>query len=166
MMYWYKLVLLMMSTCCSKHVEAWNKYIEKESVKSVINLKNYSVFLSPPMNIYLLSVSVLFCISFSLHLHCNDDPHNGHLFTVFIFKPWLKSSCWPTGCILCFCLQLDLGYNSLSALDRHLLGHWQVLQYLNLVGNPWMCDCENQWMVSTLLPTVESVIHYQLDSLT
>ena len=26
MMYWYKLVLLMMSTCCSKHVKAWNKY--------------------------------------------------------------------------------------------------------------------------------------------
>jgi hypothetical protein len=32
--------LLMMSTCCSKHVEAWNKYIKKECVKLVIN-KNY-----------------------------------------------------------------------------------------------------------------------------
>jgi hypothetical protein len=30
----------MMSTCCSKHVEAWNKYIEKECVKLVIN-QNY-----------------------------------------------------------------------------------------------------------------------------
>jgi hypothetical protein len=30
----------MMSTCCSKHVEAWNKYIKKESVKLVIN-QNY-----------------------------------------------------------------------------------------------------------------------------
>jgi hypothetical protein len=28
-MYWHNLILLMMSTCCSKHVEAWNKYIEK-----------------------------------------------------------------------------------------------------------------------------------------
>jgi hypothetical protein len=27
----------MMSTCCSKHVEAWNKYIKKEGVKLVIN---------------------------------------------------------------------------------------------------------------------------------
>jgi hypothetical protein len=27
----------MMSTCCSKHVEAWNKYIKKECVKLVIN---------------------------------------------------------------------------------------------------------------------------------
>jgi hypothetical protein len=30
----------MMSTCCSKHVEAWNKYIEKESDKLAIN-QNY-----------------------------------------------------------------------------------------------------------------------------
>jgi hypothetical protein len=37
MMYWYKLILLMMSTCCSKHVEAWNKYVDKECVKLIIN---------------------------------------------------------------------------------------------------------------------------------
>ena len=30
-----------MSICCSKHVEAWDEYIEKECVKLVINLKNY-----------------------------------------------------------------------------------------------------------------------------
>jgi hypothetical protein len=30
----------MMSTCCSKHVEARNKYIKKECVKLVIN-QNY-----------------------------------------------------------------------------------------------------------------------------
>jgi hypothetical protein len=30
----------MMSTCCSKHVEAWNKYIKNECVKLVIN-QNY-----------------------------------------------------------------------------------------------------------------------------
>jgi hypothetical protein len=30
----------MMSTCCSKHVETWNKYIKKECVKLVIN-QNY-----------------------------------------------------------------------------------------------------------------------------
>jgi hypothetical protein len=30
----------MMSTCCSKHVEAWDKYIEKECVKLDIN-QNY-----------------------------------------------------------------------------------------------------------------------------
>jgi hypothetical protein len=27
----------MMSTCCSKHLEEWNKYIKKEGVKLVVN---------------------------------------------------------------------------------------------------------------------------------
>ena len=30
----------MMSTCCSKHVEAWNKHIEKECINLVI-IQNY-----------------------------------------------------------------------------------------------------------------------------
>jgi hypothetical protein len=30
-MYWYNLILLMMSTCCSKHVEAWNKTLKKSA---------------------------------------------------------------------------------------------------------------------------------------
>ena len=30
----------MMSTCCSKHVEAWNKHTDKECVKLVINQNN------------------------------------------------------------------------------------------------------------------------------
>ena len=62
----------------------------------------YCVFLSPPGNIYLLSVSILFCISSSLNL--DVGLHNGRLFPVFIFKSWLQSSYCPTGCILCFCL--------------------------------------------------------------
>jgi hypothetical protein len=34
----------MMSTYCSKHVEAWNKYIKKECVKLVIN-QNYQIYI-------------------------------------------------------------------------------------------------------------------------
>jgi hypothetical protein len=35
----------MMSTCCSIHVEAWNKYIKKECVKLVINQNNLNTIL-------------------------------------------------------------------------------------------------------------------------
>jgi hypothetical protein len=44
----------MMSTCCLKHVEAWNKYIKKEGVKLVIN-QNY-VKMHGQQNIKSLSV--------------------------------------------------------------------------------------------------------------
>jgi hypothetical protein len=40
-MYWHNLILLMMSTCCSKHVQAWNKYIEKECVKFINNQNGF-----------------------------------------------------------------------------------------------------------------------------
>jgi hypothetical protein len=45
----------MMSTCCSKHVEAWNKYIKKERVKLVINQKYRSlkIFLTLIKQIYI-----------------------------------------------------------------------------------------------------------------
>jgi hypothetical protein len=36
----------MTSTCCSKHVKAWNKYIRKECVKLVINQNTFMIFRS------------------------------------------------------------------------------------------------------------------------
>lgn len=90
--------------------------------------------------------------------------HNSHLVTIYpdAFSSRRnneESEEWPP------IIKLDVGYNNLSSLDRHLLGHWDVLHYLILEGNPWMCDCENQWMVSVLLPSVGEVIHDQLDNL-
>jgi hypothetical protein len=38
----------MMSTCCTKHVEARNKYIEKECVKLVVN-QNYVILIPFPL---------------------------------------------------------------------------------------------------------------------
>jgi hypothetical protein len=51
-----------MSTCCSKHVEAWNKYIKKECVKLIINQnyvkmhgqQNIKIIVSPLSNLLLI----------------------------------------------------------------------------------------------------------------
>jgi len=94
-------------------------------------------------------------------LYLSHNPHllSIHPDTFSARRDNDESEAWPP------IIKLDLGYNRLSSVDRHLLGHWETLQYLNLEGNPWMCDCENQWMLTTLLPTVEKVISYQLDNL-
>nr|CAD7407336.1 unnamed protein product [Timema poppensis] len=44
-----------------------------------------------------------------------------------------------------------LNNNELEYLDSHLVARWDKLEILDIQVNPWMCDCENQWMVSTLV---------------
>lgn len=49
-----------------------------------------------------------------------------------------------------------MSYNELEYMDSRLLGRWDTLEELNLQGNKWVCDCENQWLVTTLAPLVDS----------
>lgn len=49
-----------------------------------------------------------------------------------------------------------LNNNSLHSIDKHLIGRWDHLTIIDLQNNPWMCDCENQWLVSTLTPMIEA----------
>lgn len=48
--------------------------------------------------------------------------------------------------------KLDVSDNRLSYLDGHLIVKWEGLSDLKLGGNPWSCDCENDWMLEVLMP--------------
>nr|CAD7435120.1 unnamed protein product [Timema monikensis] len=44
-------------------------------------------------------------------------------------------------------------------IDTHnaiVARRWDKLEILDIQVNPWMCDCENQWMVSTLVKVIEN----------
>lgn len=47
--------------------------------------------------------------------------------------------------------------NQLGYLEHNLLGQWDELDVIDLTGNPWICDCKNQWMVSTLIPKIKKM---------
>jgi Leucine-rich repeat (LRR) protein len=51
---------------------------------------------------------------------------------------------------------LLLNHNNLSTLDSHLLGRWDNLETVDFSVNPWQCDCDNQWLIDTLMPIVIS----------
>ncbi|XP_062563198.1 leucine-rich repeat neuronal protein 3-like [Armigeres subalbatus] len=51
--------------------------------------------------------------------------------------------------------KLYLHNNNLSTLDSQLLARWDDMEVIDIRVNPWQCDCDNQWMVETLLPIVE-----------
>ncbi|XP_066991157.2 leucine-rich repeat neuronal protein 1 [Anabrus simplex] len=46
--------------------------------------------------------------------------------------------------------KLHLRSNELSSLDEGLLGNWEVMEEIDIEDNNWMCDCNNQWIVSKL----------------
>ncbi|KAI5709110.1 hypothetical protein M8J76_010323 [Diaphorina citri] len=52
--------------------------------------------------------------------------------------------------------KLVLSNNALQRLDGTLVARWDKLKVLDIRYNPWMCDCENQWLVSSLLPLLEA----------
>lgn len=51
--------------------------------------------------------------------------------------------------------QLYLHNNNLTVLDSLLLARWDDMEVIDIRVNPWVCDCDNQWMVETLLPIIE-----------
>uniref|UniRef100_A0A8D8W5Y2 Leucine-rich repeat neuronal protein 1 n=3 Tax=Cacopsylla melanoneura TaxID=428564 RepID=A0A8D8W5Y2_9HEMI len=52
--------------------------------------------------------------------------------------------------------KLILSNNALQRLDGTLVARWDRLKLLDIRFNPWLCDCENQWMVSSLIPILEA----------
>lgn len=85
--------------------------------------------------------------------HCtHNDKLKSIDSTIFSYKlnDGSEGELWPR------IVKLDLSYNALGYLDSGLLNRWDTLEELNLQGNKWICDCENQWLVSTLAPMVES----------
>ncbi|CAH1392795.1 unnamed protein product [Nezara viridula] len=50
--------------------------------------------------------------------------------------------------------KLLLHHNDLSYLDVNLLSRWDKLEYIDIQMNPWICDCNNQWMLTTLIPRI------------
>lgn len=48
--------------------------------------------------------------------------------------------------------KLMLNNNQLTHLERHFLVDWDRLREMDLRGNPWTCECENQWFLELLMP--------------
>lgn len=48
--------------------------------------------------------------------------------------------------------QLHLHKNKLSYLDSDIVARWDELLELDIRDNPWTCECENQWLITDLMP--------------
>ncbi|XP_012281030.1 leucine-rich repeat neuronal protein 3 [Orussus abietinus] len=50
--------------------------------------------------------------------------------------------------------KLEIANNALRYLPANLVGRWDKLEKLSLTNNAWSCDCENQFMIGSLLPNL------------
>lgn len=55
--------------------------------------------------------------------------------------------------------------NNLSTLDAQLLTHWAEMELVDIRQNPWNCDCDNQWLVETLVPVIEKTTPNTLNNI-
>lgn len=84
-------------------------------------------------------------------LHCS---HNRHLQFIaedaFTLPPEgeEESPTWPP------LAKIFLSHNDLRYLDFDLISRWDKLKQIDIQMNPWVCDCNNQWMLSTLIPYI------------
>ncbi|XP_043284400.1 leucine-rich repeat-containing protein 15-like [Venturia canescens] len=62
--------------------------------------------------------------------------------------------------------ELDLSNNALRYLSFNLLGRWDRLEKLELIDNEWSCDCDNQYLIGTLLPEMgKKLMGKEIDAL-
>ncbi|KAF4521505.1 hypothetical protein B566_EDAN001805 [Ephemera danica] len=57
--------------------------------------------------------------------------------------------------------EVDLSYNALTSIPKDL-APWDIIEWLDLQGNPWHCSCDAKWMVDTLVPALYSKNSTQL----
>ncbi|CAB0015267.1 unnamed protein product [Nesidiocoris tenuis] len=49
---------------------------------------------------------------------------------------------------------LNISDNRLAWLDPSFIGDWGKLDEVGIGRNPWVCDCENNWFLSELMPRI------------
>jgi len=82
-------------------------------------------------------------------LYCSHNPLLSNISGSALSQPAVGGQTWPP------IRKIALNNNKLGYLDYELVGHWDQVEVANLQNNPWVCECHNQWLVSSLLPLLE-----------
>ncbi|KAG8226368.1 hypothetical protein J437_LFUL007725 [Ladona fulva] len=119
------------------------KVLGKNSFAGVPSLTSLS--LSSMGTLVDVDPDVLSGLWFLEKLRLSRNPQLSHL-PELMFQAMRKSERWTLK-------KVDLSYNSLETLKEDTLP-WEEIDFLDLQGNPWICNCSLQWMLDDWMPVI------------
>ncbi|XP_015588919.1 leucine-rich repeat neuronal protein 1 [Cephus cinctus] len=94
-------------------------------------------------------------------LHIENSPLFRKIHEDALIDKRNEAAVWPP------IRRLELGNNALMYLPAGLIARWDNLEVLDLSDNKWSCDCDNQYLIGSLLPGVgQKLKEYEIGSLT
>ncbi|KAF7987842.1 hypothetical protein HCN44_003705 [Aphidius gifuensis] len=93
-------------------------------------------------------------------LYLEDCPRLKEIHEDAFVKHSIHGAIWPQLKIL------DISNNALKYLPSDLIARWDKLEYLSIINNDWVCDCDNQDLIGNLLPNLgKKLMGNQVDDL-
>lgn len=84
-------------------------------------------------------------------LQMSDNPKLSHIDTKAFAKQTLNPLIFDYPPLD----ELNLHNNNLTYLDHDLLERWDKIKTIDLRRNPWNCECENSWLINTLMVQIK-----------
>lgn len=60
--------------------------------------------------------------------------------------------------------KLFLNNNNLTSLEERTFIRWEDMEEVHIHDNPWFCDCELQWVVTSLMPIIKRTTPHMLEN--
>jgi Leucine-rich repeat (LRR) protein len=59
--------------------------------------------------------------------------------------------------------KLFLDNNNLSSIDNLVFIRWKDMEELHIHDNPWLCDCQLEWVIEILMPIINKTTPHLID---
>lgn len=59
--------------------------------------------------------------------------------------------------------KLFLESNNLSTIGSDMFTYWEKMEEIHIHDNPWLCDCELQWVTGTLMARINQTTQHLID---
>lgn len=93
-------------------------------------------------------------------LRLSNNHHLSHIDSAAFIFPEEDNAAIPQYPLV---KKLFLNNNNLSSIDSDLFINWNRMEEVHIHDNPWLCDCNIQWMSTILMPVVKKTTPHLIE---